>query len=61
MIVVLVGAVFFPEKDQRVLLSSTQVWLIVVALSGAQIIARHPNTRRYVTGILLARLTKGLT
>ncbi|WP_341954140.1 DUF2142 domain-containing protein [Salinibacterium sp. TMP30] len=51
LIVVFVGAVFFTASGQRVRFARAQVWLIVVALSGAHFVALHLNIRRYVTGI----------
>ncbi|EPR76616.1 hypothetical protein ADILRU_1101 [Leifsonia rubra CMS 76R] len=51
LIVVFVGAVFFTASGQRVQFARAQVWLIVVALSGAQFVALYLNIRRYVTGI----------
>jgi hypothetical protein len=51
LIIVFMGAVFVTSGVQTVRFSRAQVWLIVVALSGAQFVALHLNFRRYVTGI----------
>ncbi len=51
LIVVFVGAVFFAPRSQSIVLSRAQTCLIVVALSGAHLVALYLNTRRYLTGI----------
>jgi len=51
LIVVFAGALFFTSERQSIDFNRAQVWLIVVALSGANLIALHLNIRRYVTGI----------
>ncbi|MGJ8720661.1 MAG: DUF2142 domain-containing protein [Salinibacterium amurskyense] len=51
LVVVFIGALFFTSGAQRVRLSRAQMWIVVVALSGAQFVSLYLNTRRYVTGI----------
>jgi hypothetical protein len=51
LIVVFIGAAFFTTARQAIVFSRAQVWLVVIALSGANFIALHLNIRRYVTGI----------
>ncbi|WP_246078198.1 DUF2142 domain-containing protein [Rhodoglobus vestalii] len=51
LIVVFIGAVFFTAQRQAINFNRAQVWLIVAALAGANLIALHLSIRRYVTGI----------
>ncbi|GAA1225464.1 DUF2142 domain-containing protein [Rhodoglobus aureus] len=51
LVVVFTGAVFFTTARQTITFSRPQVWLVVIALSGANFVALHLNIRRYVTGI----------
>lgn len=51
LVVVFVGTLFFTNHEQSIDFNRAQVWLIVVALAGANLIALHLSIRRYVTGI----------
>jgi hypothetical protein len=51
LMIVFAGVLFFTEHRQVISFNRAQVWLFVIALSGANLIALHLNTRRYVTGI----------